>query len=142
MVSNTRVVYSPTIVKRFFNRLFVRPGIAPAPSPQLANEPKVNWKAKAAEAMNRARSSEAEAKQQAKRVEKLTAVIEKLQHRDVEFKKLQEQLAAVERELTVAREQLMVVEVKLDILEGAANALDARTRTAARSHTRETGAVV
>ena len=39
-------------------------------------------------------------------------------------------LIEAEQELAAARNHLMVVEVKLDILEGAANVLDARTRTA------------
>lgn len=39
-----------------------------------------------------------------------------------------ERLAAAERALVVARETLMTVETKLDILEGAAQVLDRRTR--------------
>jgi hypothetical protein len=45
---------------------------------------------------------------------------------------LQEMHARMEtavRDLTLAREHLASVEVKLDIVEGAANVLDARTRT-------------
>ncbi len=142
-LQKTRVVYSrATIVKGFLNRLLVKLGVRPAPKPPAPQQPKIDWKAKATEAMDRAKSSEAEARQHAKRVEKLQAAIEKLQRRDVEFKKMEEQLAALERELTVAREHLMVVEVKLDILEGAANVLDARTRTATRPQARETGAAV
>lgn len=41
---------------------------------------------------------------------------------------LQARLADTERALTLAREQLNAIEVKLEILEGAANVLDARTR--------------
>jgi hypothetical protein len=48
---------------------------------------------------------------------------------------LQERLAVAERDLVTAREQLMAVEVKLDILEGAANVLDTRMRsTISRQH--------
>jgi chromosome segregation ATPase len=52
--------------------------------------------------------------------QKHTAAIEELHHR----------LAAAEHQLSIARETLMAVDVKLDILEGAANVLDLRTRQA------------
>ena len=42
-----------------------------------------------------------------------------------------DRLASAERELTGARDALMAIDVKLAILEGAANVLDARTRVAA-----------
>jgi chromosome segregation ATPase len=41
---------------------------------------------------------------------------------------LAERVVAAEDDLTVARQNLMAVEVKLDILEGAAQVLDRRTR--------------
>ena len=41
---------------------------------------------------------------------------------------LDERLDRAERDLTAARDLLMAIEVKLDILEGAAQVLDARTR--------------
>ena len=41
---------------------------------------------------------------------------------------LAERVAAAEQDLILARENLMAVEVKLDILEGAAQVLDRRTR--------------
>ncbi len=41
---------------------------------------------------------------------------------------LDERLDRAERDLTAARDLLMTIEVKLDILEGAAQVLDARTR--------------
>lgn len=47
---------------------------------------------------------------------------------DGEWKAMQTRLAETERALAIARDQLMAIEVKLDILEGAANVLDARTR--------------
>lgn len=50
------------------------------------------------------------------------------QKRRTDFEALQLRLTTTERELAIARESLMAVEVKLDILEGAANVLDARTR--------------
>ena len=51
-------------------------------------------------------------------------------HGSAEWEGLQRRLTDAERALALAREQLAVLEVKLDILEGAANVLDARTRTA------------
>jgi chromosome segregation ATPase len=50
------------------------------------------------------------------------------QKRQTEFESLHERVCSAEKELAIARENLMAVEVKLDILEGAANILDARTR--------------
>jgi chromosome segregation ATPase len=50
------------------------------------------------------------------------------QQRDDTIVELQRKLAAAEHDLATARESLMAVEVKLDILEGAANVLDVRTR--------------
>jgi hypothetical protein len=50
------------------------------------------------------------------------------QERAAELVDLKQRLAESERDLVVAREQLMAIEVKLDILEGAANVLDGRTR--------------
>jgi chromosome segregation ATPase len=52
-----------------------------------------------------------------------------------EVESLQKRLAESERELTIAREHLMAIEVKLDILEGAANVLDGRTRSVLADHT-------
>jgi chromosome segregation ATPase len=109
---------------------------------QPVDERKTDWKAKAGEAIARAKALEAELKHQAKRVEKLKGLAVKLEQRDAELEKLRERLATAERELSVAREHLMAVEVKLDILEGAANVLDARTRAAIRPQPRETGAPV
>ena len=43
---------------------------------------------------------------------------------------LQDRLAAMEREVVTARDDLMAVETKMEILEAAANALDLRTRAA------------
>ena len=50
------------------------------------------------------------------------------QQRRSDFEALQQRLKTTARELAIARESLMAVEVKLDILEGAANVLDGRTR--------------
>ena len=55
-------------------------------------------------------------------MEKLTAEIDRLRTES------RQNLETVKRDLVLAREALMAVDVKLDILEGAANVLDLRTR--------------
>jgi hypothetical protein len=62
-------------------------------------------------------------------------------HRLGDVRKLRDQLVATQKDLLLARDHLMAIEVKLDILEGAANVLDARTRVAIRQST-GTGASV
>jgi chromosome segregation ATPase len=105
-------------------------------------------KGKADEAAKALRDSQAEAARHMRRAEKLTGDLEKVktefqrkyeqecrklaevdQKRARALEDLQQRLGEAERALTVARETLMAVEVKLDILEGAANVLDVRTRT-------------
>ena len=55
---------------------------------------------------------------------------------------MQTRLAETDRALTLGREHLNAIEVKLEILEGAANVLDARTRVAPQHRPDETGAAV
>ena len=62
--------------------------------------------------------------------------------RAAELTTLRKHLDESEQELTIAREQLMAIEVKLDILEGAANVLDARTRDILRRAGSDDGAAV
>lgn len=108
------------------------------------------WKGKADqahEAMREAQSGAAEARKQLQRAEKLRADAEARADRNaqriVDVEGLQKRLTESERALAIAREQLMAIEVKLDILEGAANVLDARTRTVVtRRTTTERGAPV
>ena len=59
-----------------------------------------------------------------------TALQQQLEASVREGRATEEQVAAATRDLEVAREQLMAIEVKLDILEGAANVLDGRLRAA------------
>jgi hypothetical protein len=100
-----------------------------------------DWKAKATEAISRAKQFEEQARHEAKRAEKFKVAAERLEKRTAAFDELASRLKEVERELAVAREHLMAIEVKLDILEGAANVLDVRTRTAIQQQA-ETGARV
>jgi len=89
---------------------------------ETSREQSRGWKAKADqahEALKQVQKTAAETRQKLERAEARAADLQVLQQR----------LAESERALTVAREQLMAIEVKLDILEGAANVLDARTRT-------------
>ena len=90
----------------------------------------LEWKAKARESTARATALETEVKQHARHAQKSELYLAKMRARREEMNNLRARLAAAERELVVAREHLMAIEVKLDILEGAANVLDARTRGA------------
>jgi chromosome segregation ATPase len=114
------------------------------------------WKVKADEASQRAAAARDEVAQQTKQIERMQAKTtrnEQQQTREMEQLRariadltdkrardaadLRAHLSATERDLAQAREHLMTIDVKLDILEGAANVLDGRTRTilAARSAT-------
>jgi chromosome segregation ATPase len=102
-------------------------------------------KARAGEAEKRAGELEREAVRQSERAEKiradLNAQLDTERGRVAEFQALRQRLGAAEREAAVARDHLMAIEVKLDILEGAANVLDRRIRTVlAADAKRETGA--
>ena len=107
------------------------------------------WKTKANDAAKKLKSGDKDATRSEQRVEKLRAEGERLRaeiHRikakDVELDALMTRLIDAERELTIAREQLMAVEVKLDILEGAANVLDERTRAVIAERVGERGTPV
>lgn len=114
----------------------------------------VRWKAKADDAEQRAAAAqkalllrEKDVQHHTRRIELLqarlaqreqrrTQIVAKLRARLAEERDkrrriaadLREQLETTARELASARDQQMLIDVKLDILEGAANALDARTR--------------
>jgi hypothetical protein len=99
-----------------------------------------SWKATAAQTQDRVRALEQDLHRQSRLVKEARAVA-KGSHSEGDVAKLRQQLADTERELMLAREHLMAIEVKLDILEGAANVLDVRTRAAIRQST-GTGAAV
>ena len=90
-------------------------------------------RAKLEEAHRRLRETESEAARETQRLQKLKAEADRelarQKKKTVDIPALQDRLDELERELTVARGHLMAIEVKLDILEGAANVLDGRTRT-------------
>ena len=93
------------------------------------------WKGIVEEERARAEAARAEVLRLEHRIEKLTAEAQtdraKLEaRREKDAERIQLRLDAAERDLRQAREHLMLVEVKLDVLEGAASVLDQRTRTA------------
>jgi chromosome segregation ATPase len=98
------------------------------------------WKKKAAQAEAHQRSIETELRRQSHLVAKLRGSVDKWKEYQADVKKLRDRLNDTERELMVARDHLMAIEVKLDILEGAANVLDKRTRSSASKDRHETGA--
>jgi hypothetical protein len=97
--------------------------------------------AKSSEALRKAREEIVEARQAAKRAEARQAEAERRAQRAVDLETAQKTLADSEHALTLAREQLMAIEVKLDILEGAANVLDSRTRALSSRRTMPDGGV-
>lgn len=124
-----RVVYSGADVKHFLIRLLASIGLVPAARYEslrrVADELNAStqaWKKKARESKERLGRLSHAVRNQAREIERLGKQITDLQL-------LHERLAVAERELAAARELLMAVEVKLDILEGAANVLDTRTRS-------------
>jgi hypothetical protein len=88
-----------------------------------------DWKKRATKAVRRERALEEQIhdleKQLRKQGRRFTVVTDR---RTVELAAMQEQVAEAQRALALTREHLMAIEVKLEILEGAANVLDARTR--------------
>ena len=99
------------------------------------------WKERAAEAQARVKTLERDVKRQSQLLDEARTLVETFQRGGSDGARLREQLASTQKELVLAREHLMAIEVKLDILEGAANVLDARTRAAIRQPT-GTGATV
>lgn len=87
-------------------------------------------KAEIAGATRALKIKEQELAKQAHSIDKLKEAVEHANRRRGDVQGMLKRLVEAEQELTAARNHLMVVEVKLDILEGAANVLDARTRTA------------
>ena len=88
-----------------------------------------DWKKRARKAARRERVAVEQAhalERQLRKQDRRFAVV--ADQRSVELKALEEQLADAQRALALMREHLMAIEVKMQILEGAANVLDARTR--------------
>jgi chromosome segregation ATPase len=99
---------------------------------QQVNESRAQSKTQRTEIADAAKAlklKERELVKQSRRVDKLRKNVEQANRRRGDVEGLLKRLIEAEQELAAARNHLMVVEVKLDILEGAANVLDARTRT-------------
>jgi len=123
-------------VKELLVRLMGRVRLVPAPryhslarQVEEARRSGDNWKTRAGEALAHVKSLERDVERQSRLLKDARAELDKRRRAEQEAIALREQLAATERELVRAREHLMAIEVKLDILEGAANVLDSRTRT-------------
>jgi len=134
-------------MKRLINRLLAVFGLVSARRYQAMTEQaerlKVTaneWKTRASEVATRVRELEADVKRSARLAQKSKLSVDKMRQRRQDIDKLRSRLADAERELIVAREHLMAIEVKLDILEGAANVLEIRTRSAVSQHHNQTSA--
>jgi septal ring factor EnvC (AmiA/AmiB activator) len=86
-------------------------------------------KTEIADAVKALKLKDHELARETQRIEKLREAVEHANRRRGDVQGMLKRLVEAEQELIAARNHLMVVEVKLDILEGAANVLDARTRT-------------
>ena len=123
----------------FLIRLLAAVGLVPAGHHQTLKLSADQVKAETQIWKDRAREATARADKLAEDLNRQTKLLERQQQQTTDSEKLRERLSLAERELIAAREQLMAVEVKLDILEGAANVLDLRTRAAiSRQHTSTT----
>ena len=96
---------------------------------ELQRESKLSQR-KADDLKKQIEKSASELKRHVDLLKQARAEAERLRVREDEAGKMSERLIETEHALAIAREQLTAVEVKLDILEGAANILDVRTRTA------------
>jgi chromosome segregation ATPase len=99
-----------------------------------------DWKKRAVKASRRERTLEEHGRELARQLKKLQRQARPVAEGDLTA--MQTRLADTERALTLAREHLNAIEVKLEILEGAANVLDARTRMAPQHRPDKTGAAV
>jgi chromosome segregation ATPase len=77
-----------------------------------------------------------------KEIARLRAEVDRLTKQHIGLESLRAKLAEAEQQLGLAREHLMAIDVKLDILEGAANVLDSRTRAVVAQQAGETNAPV
>lgn len=77
-----------------------------------------------------------------KEIARLRAEVDRLTKQHIGLESLRAKLAEAEQQLGLAREHLMAIDVKLDILEGAANVLDSRTRAVVAQQAGQTNAPV
>lgn len=95
------------------------------------------WKAKAAELGERV----AKLEEAAERLPKVEREMQQWKTRDekhvAQLADVRERMERAERAVALSREHLMATETKLDIIEGAVNVLDTRTRRALESRAPE-----
>lgn len=99
-----------------------------------------DWKKRATKLARRERTLEQQARDLDRQLKKIQRQARPIA--DGDLVAMQTRLAETERALTLARDQLNAIEVKLEILEGAANVLDTRTRVAPQHEPDKTGAAV
>jgi predicted nucleic acid-binding Zn-ribbon protein len=106
----------------------------------------LHWRARAeqadqvvGEARQQVKALTAELRQAGKARLSAERALAKANQRLAELDDLRQKVLDTNRELAVAREHLMSVEVKLDVLEGAANILDSRSRLVVSTVTGERG---
>ena len=129
-------------MKRLLSKVLAACGLISARQYEALFQEMNGWKTKSAEWKARAGKVEAHARALDEQLKRQMASAKEERQRSADFDRLRERLEGAERELVTAREQLMAVEVKLDILEGAANVLDLRTRAAISRERSESGASV
>ena len=95
---------------------------------QEADAAAAKWKAAAARAEDESRRATADAERARAQADKWRTRAEAL---TAEGRTLRDRLDESRRVATVAREQVMATEMKLDLVEAAVHVLDARTREAA-----------
>jgi chromosome segregation ATPase len=154
-------------VRKLVARLFAAIGFVPARRYEALSQrigsltrERGDWKKRATKAARRERTVEQRARDLERQLKKelrrqhrpvtdtrvvvrdQTDAVAAMQARPADAETIDARLAETERALMVAREHLNAIEVKLEILEGAANVLDARTRVAPQRQPHKTGAAV
>jgi chromosome segregation ATPase len=134
-------------VKRVIARALAAIGLVPArryqEASRRANElarDRDDWKKRATKLARHQRTLEQQTHDLERQLKKVQGRARPIADSDLAV--MQTRLAETERALTLAREHLNAIEVKLEILEGAANVLDARTRVAPQRQPDKTGAAV
>lgn len=101
-----------------------------------------DWKKRASKGARRERTLEQQAHDLDRQLKKLQRQAASAVAGTGGLTAMQARLADTERALAITREHLNAIEVKLEILEGAANVLDARTRVALQHQPDKTGAAL
>jgi SMC interacting uncharacterized protein involved in chromosome segregation len=116
-------------VKRLLIRLLAAFGLVPARRYETLRRQADDLTSSAHHAKAKARETKERLARLSLDVETKAREVKALQRQVADLQSLNERLIVAERDLAAARELLMAVDVKLDILEGAANVLDVRTRS-------------